>query len=312
VGAWKDKPFSMERVSSEEILERDIMAFPAAKIILGQMKNGIANKKFASFIAKNSFANLEHEENRREASLAVADDLHVNASLSDSGDFFVSMPLQDFLSIGFRDEGLKLVNQNVEGGNVFFNENAFCHFLSEKVYWNIFESLSGEQPRVPNEFKKIASQVSSHLNSLRERDFELKFSGKIDPNMFPDCMASLYSDLLEGKNVPHMGRFFIAAFLSSIGMPEADIVELYSKTPNFSRKMTTYQVKGIVGKGLSAPACKKVREYGFCPKGKDCYVSHPVSFYTRELNKNSAQKKDGGSESQKTGPSPGTAAENRV
>ena len=291
VNAWKDKPVVLEHVSSEEILEREIMAFPAAKIILGQMKNGQADKKFASLAAKNVFACLEREPNRRESLLALADELRVKALLSDTPEFFVSVPLPDFLSIGFRDESLKLVNQKVSEGRVFFDENSFCHFLAEKVYWNVFESVSGPQPAVPNAFKRIASQVSSHLNSLRERDFELKLSGKIDPNLFPDCMASLYSDLLEGKNVPHMGRFFIAAFLSSIGMPEEDIVELYSKTPNFSRKMTLYQVKRIVGKQMSAPACKKVREYGFCPKGKDCNVSHPVSFYRRELKKDSGQKK---------------------
>ncbi|MBI4053529.1 MAG: hypothetical protein HY394_05855 [Candidatus Diapherotrites archaeon] len=290
VSAWKDKQQPLEHVSSEEILEREIMAFPAAKIILGQMKNGQADKKFASWTAKNTFKNLQDEPDRGKASQELAGELGISASLSDSPDFFVSVALPDFLSIGFRDESLKLVNQKVSDGRVFFDENGFCHFLAEKVYWNVFESVSGQQPAVPNAFKRIASQVSSHLNSLRERDFELKLSGKIDPNLFPDCMASLYSDLLEGKNVPHMGRFFIAAFLSSIGMPEEDIVELYSKTPNFSRKMTAYQVKRIVGKQMSAPACKKVREYGFCPKGKDCNVSHPVSFYQRELKKDSGKK----------------------
>ena len=91
----------------------------------------------------------------------------------------------------------------------------------------------------------------------------------------------MYNAVLQGKNLQHSGRFYLAAFLNAIGMPQEQIIQAFAKTPNFSEKMTRYQVQRLVANKLSPPSCAKIKETGLCPS--DCGNKHPLSYYKRQL-----------------------------
>ena len=278
--AFKGKEYTLS-INSTDLLEQEIAAFPIAKILVSFMGEGM-HKSFASTIARSTFFYLEKDADKKQLSLDLAKDLGVEAEVLEQNGFFVSLSLPHFLAIQFKDPALKLVNQYLESGRVRLNINLFCRFLAETVFVRVLSSLPVETKSLPSSFKELAKNLSGELNKEQQRDFNFKFEGKLNPNAFPQCMASMYQKQIDGESLPHMARFFLAAFLNSIGMPKPQITEAFMKSPNYDEKIAGYQIDRIISQKYSPPSCDKVRDYGFCPDA-GCRVKHPLSFYRRAL-----------------------------
>ena len=97
-------------------------------------------------------------------------------------------------------------------------------------------------------------------------------------------------DVLSGKDVPHIGRFTLTAFLIQVGMGIDEIVKIYTSTTDFDERITRYQVEhiaGIVGgKTRYKPLnCGNMKTHGLCPgEDKTCMkVKNPLTYYSRIL-----------------------------
>ena len=309
-----DEVYLVEEIhSSTDLLVNEVLAFPVAKILISFMGKGYLNEQFANMISQSFLKYLEIEKNKQETLLDLAGELELKFTLSESANngFFVSVQLADFLNVKLRDDRLKLVNQSLKKGRVYLDVNDFARFISAMVFTNIFNSLPVDTASVPVEFKKIAKQLQGQLSSREIKDFSFKTYGKINPNYFPPCMAEMYANLQEGKNIPHNARFYIAAFLAGLEMPASQIVELFKKTPNFNERTTRYQVERIAGKGgtkYTAPGCAKIREQKLCPS-KTCKTSHPLSYYKRHLYAERKQKRKEQTQAQPGGQKPGQKQE---
>ncbi len=279
--AWKRKPYRVGEIRSREFLEFEIMAFPVAKIILSHIRDPVLNERFAQAIADNAFFYLEKEKRKGAIALELASDFGLHFSLAEKQGFFVSMGLTDFLKAKFSLPQLKLVNQPVEKGKIFLTENDFCRFVAQYAFSKILETLPVDLRGIPDFYRSIAQQIKSQLKSRELKAFEVKIGGKISIENFAPCMKDLYLQLLNGTNLPHMARFDLATFLVAVGMPEEQIDKLFSHAPNYNQKTTLYHVKRIARLKLSPPACKKVREHGYCPL-QNCTEIHPLIFFERK------------------------------
>lgn len=291
--ASKSKPYVQDSLQATDLLLHEIQAFPIAKILLSAMDRPDLFDRFAELWAQSAFSYLESADNRRELALELAFDLSVPFELLNGELFAVRIPVSSFLEAGFKEDFMKLVNQPVESGWVFLPENDFCRFLSELARERTRSSLPVALKHVPPLLLSLARQLKEQLVFRFKQSFSFEALGEANPNAFPPCMAKLYNELLEGKNVPHAGRFNIATFLVAVNFPVQNIVELFRKTPNFDEKVTRYQVERIAGKGnpkYSPSSCAKMRSYSLCVA--NCPVSHPVQFYEREQKKTTEQPKE--------------------
>ncbi len=286
--AFKKKEYMPQIINSSDLLEQEIIAFPVSKIIISLMNEPMLFKGFASMVAKSTFAYLEQAKDRKQLALDLAEDLSIDFGIAE-GSFFVSMPLEQFLSIKFRHPSLKLVNQCVERGVVLLNINLFCRFLSEFVYTKVFDDLPVKTSGLPPIYKSFASQLDSRKKTYTEA-YNFKVEGKINPNAFPPCIASLYKKQLAGQSLPHMSRFFLATFLNAVGMPERSILDAFKKSPNYDEKIASYQIKRIAAQNYSPASCEKIKTYGIC-EDPGCNVRHPLSYYRRQLKGLAAKEK---------------------
>ena len=281
--AWKRQPHRLE-ITSRELLEEEVLAFPTAKIILSFLNDPLLNERFSRMIADNTFYYLQRAKRKGRQALEIAEGLGLAFTPTEKPGFFVSMDLTDFLKASFSLPNLKLVNQPLEKGKIFLNENDFCRFVSQLVFASILQSLPVDTKGVPSHYKEIARRIRAQLKSSELKSFEIRAGGRIDTNYFPPCMKDLYMQLFNGTNLPHMARFDLAAFLVAIGMPEEQIDALFAKAPNYNQKTTLYHVRRIARLKLSPPSCRKVREHGYCPL-QNCTEKHPLRYYgqkTRE------------------------------
>ena len=276
-------------IRSSDLLEHEIVAFPIAKILLSLMKDPSLYRSFSSMISRSTFNYIEKSADRKQLSLELAKDLGIEFELVDEKSFFVSIPLQQFLSIKFNDSSLKLVHQTVQNGRVMLNINLLCRFISELVFLRVFESLPVELGEIPSSFKQFARQLSSQVKRRQFEEFNFKVEGSVNANLFPPCLASLYKQQIEGEHLPHMARFFLASFLNAVGMSQQQILMVFKKSPNFDEKIASYQIRRIAEQNYAPASCEKIKSYGFC-KEAGCGVKHPLRYYRRKLRASRIKK----------------------
>ena len=271
-------------VKNSELLLKEILAFPVAKILVSFAEDHSLYAKFAGLFSDAALNYLNNAKDTKEEAVALASELGLNIDfVSESGNM-ISVKLLDFLKVRFSDQMLKLVNQSVSNGKVFLDINGFTRFLRAVVFEKIITSLPVQVSGLPTNLNSKASAFKHEVKEKQRKRFEFAFKGKTDANAFPPCIASMYSELLEGKNIPHMARFILASFLNRIGMPKEQIMLLFKKAPNFNERITRYQVDRLVKQNYTPASCAKIRSYTYCPN-TDCKVKHPLSYYERAMKK---------------------------
>lgn len=283
--AFSGKKYSFE-LSQSELLLQEILAFPVAKIIVSVAGYPRLYRRFSAMVADSTYAFLGREKDKKEAAIYLASDLNMQFDFSENKAFFISMPLQQFLSIPFEDSSLKLVNQFVSNGNVFLDLNDFSRFLREKALSIVLSSLPVPTKGIPKRLQSIANKLKTASRQREKKLFTEAFKGRVSPDSFPPCIASMYDQLASGQKLAHMANFTLAAFLNSIGMPKQQIIALFKRSSNFKERIASYQIDRISKQKYVPPSCEKIRSYGFCPN-TSCNVKHPLSFYRRQLRKQS-------------------------
>ncbi|MDO8538326.1 MAG: hypothetical protein Q7S21_05565 [archaeon] len=279
-------------ISSSNILLNEISAFPVAKILISLINKPYVTERFVEFVSDSTFRYLEKEE-KAEILYELASDLNVKFSIADRKDFFAEIKLVDFLQIDFLHDFMKLVNQKLENGTVFLSRNDFIRFLREIVYKKVHASLPVPTASVPTDLKKLAAELEKQLIEKSVSGFAFSSGmplGKFSEKSLPPCMDEIFNDLLLGKNVSHIARYNIAVFMASAGMKKEEVIQLFSKTPNWNEKVTSYQVNRLFDKTgtpkLTPASCIKTKEYGLCRENYLCKgIKNPIQLY-RRLSKN--------------------------
>ncbi len=294
--AFQKKPYTTDVKEHDELLLNEILSFPLAKILVSflgedaiELFSSSVRKTTKKYLREDSIE-LDKKKRGLEPLIDLSQDLGLKVFIESQN--LISINVLEYLSFVPSKKELKLVNQSVQNGKIFLTRNDFIDFLAEKSYFIVLESLPVSVENIPKSFKKSAMELKPFLFSNKKK-FDFKITGKVKPENFPACMKNIYSQLLEGQNIPHSGRFAIATFLNQVGMPSNDIIGAFSKTPNFNERATEYQVNAIIKKGYITPACSKLRALGFCTK-PTCSEKHPANFYFKQFNKTikkSADKK---------------------
>lgn len=283
----KKQVYKPDIASSKEALENEILAFPLAKVIISSINKPELYEKFANTFSTTIFSYMGQES--EETISDLAGELGVNFSLSEREDVLVKLDLKGFLSVEFKQPFMKLVNQRLDCGKVYLNRQDFIRFLSAVARKKILHSLPADVSQIPHALKEVSKSIAAQSEAVQKKRFKEISFGKLNPNYFPPCMAQMYSDLLEGKNLSHLARFDLASFLATIRMGNEQIISLFKNTPNFKERITSYQVNRIFKGKYAAPSCAKIRSHGLCPT-QDCNVKHPVQFYRNKFFEKKKEK----------------------
>ncbi len=288
--AAEGKDYSMERLgSNRELLLNEVLAFPAAKILLSIYNDPRLYGKFAFMHSKNCFKRLESNSFELEK---IAEELSVK--FTREGENF-SVPLLEYVSLNFREDFMKLVNRQAEKGKVFLTKTDFARVLSAAASKKIFDSLPVQTKGFPKNFREAAKELREEL---RNADSAKSFSavhGKPASELFPPCFDRLYKSALDGKKLSHLERFNLATFLTAVNFSHSALMDLFRKMPNYKEKTASYHLKRIRGSGekqaYSPASCAKMRQYRLCFPDELCRnVRHPLQYYKAKRKTGSPEK----------------------
>lgn len=296
--AFNDKDVGNRSLSSETESLMELLSYPIARMITVCIGDSFFTKRYALGEAVHMYKNLQKEST--DFLLDVAREFNV--------DFEYDMDT-DHLSVSFihylrfaptRYKTWKMINREMNNGYIVVSHKDLARLLQEALRHRINEELEKRtcHPHVKtlflDEIVRIQNKVLMHRKELETAPI-----GTLDVTKLPPCLKDILAAIQAGENVPHMGRFALVAFLSSLKMTPAQILKVFSTAPDFEEEKTMYQIEHITGStsstNYSAPGCDKLKTYGLCPSEKIDDIcrktNHPLSYYKRKwyLEKKSAK-----------------------
>jgi DNA primase large subunit len=285
--AFKNRDVGQRSLATDTDCIMEILSYPLARMVAVCIGDPYFKKRYALGEASRVYTHLLNEST--EFLLEVAEELNMtvqfNAEMNRIKIFF-----KDYLrNAPTRYKEWKMVNRGVGGGYLTISHKDLARILLEVLRERINQELLSRDcdTSVSKVFSADIQRFQSML-SLQKKKIEATPVGKVSIEKLPPCMKDILSSIQSGENVPHMGRFALVAFLSSLKLSTNDILKLFSTAPDYQEDKTRYQVEHITGVSSSTeykcPGCEKMRTYGICPVEKMddlCKkVRHPLTYYS--------------------------------
>ncbi len=280
IGGGITRPEISDRISAE----KELLAYPVARILVSCIDDGYLIKRYAFAEAKSSFELVRKLSDDRLKELAA----DFNMSEDISGQAYV-MHFTDYIrySSAIHEHEWKLVNRKMNCGRVNLSKEEFSRLIEEAVRKRIESSLPLEvPPGICTALDGYLKEIRDSL-SARKSEFSLEEFKEIMPDCFPPCMAHALAGARAGVNLPHSMRFALTSFLLNIGMNVEGIMELFKVSPDFDEERTRYQVMhihGASGTVYKSPSCGTMVTYGNCI-GREALcerISHPLGYYRKK------------------------------
>src|SRR5215467_2534039 len=232
----------------------EILSFPISNLILSLTGEERARRRFALAEAKKAYERLKLEEPEKLEQIATKTfnwkmelvDRKIGARFYE---FAITLP--DYLrnSIHLKEPKWKLSNRILDHGRVYTTREETARLLEEEVRTRITNRTTSPPNQLPPLLQPKVDQAKGLIIKWLGQPTNYELPRVPVPEAMPPCVRNLIDQLAEGKNVAHMGRFALAAFLSNIGTQEDEVVRIFKPATDFSERMTRYQVEHIAAKG---------------------------------------------------------------
>jgi DNA primase large subunit len=287
--ALKNRDVGERSLANESDCVMEIYSYPLARMVAVCIGDPYFKKRYALGEAYHMYRHLLNESTS--FLLSVAEELNVTVQYRSENNT-IRIFFKDYLrNAPTRYKEWKMVNRGIRSGFLTISHKDLSRILLESLRERINkELLSRECDK--NVFDAFSSDITRLQNilAMQKKKIEATPVGKVSIEKLPPCMKDILSAIQSGENVPHMGRFALVAFLSSLKLSTDEILKLFSTAPDYQEDKTRYQVEHIMGASSSTeykcPGCEKMRTYGICSVDKmdeSCKkVRHPLSYYTNK------------------------------
>lgn len=277
--------------------EKELLAYPIARIIVSCINNNYLTKRYALAAAKLSYEHII--ELKIDALKELAVDLGINIT-ADARNMNVVMHFTDYIHHAhvLHEPKWKLLNRTVEQGMLTISKGDLARLMEEVVRQKVESGLPHEVPKdIRIALEPYIAEVQKAIDTrASKQDFSREGFGEVVPDCFPPCISSAIEDVQANVNLSHTMRFAMTTFLLNIGMKPEKITEIFRASPDFSEQDTNYQIShinGASGTAYTCPACATMATNGNCPgKAPMCKrIEHPLVYYRRKvwiLNKKQA------------------------
>jgi len=264
-------------------LDLEVFSFLLAIILLklSGMHTLIRRFSLAEAIRAEKFL----EKDLKDISNKTKDDLAIklikdlfSVEVQKKNDYFV-IPVSDYLthSVFFHEKEWKLINRQIEKGKVVLTPHQAVRLIRKEIDKYIRTKIQSTQtPTMIDSLEKPVQWLVS---------FAKQFSvPKMEVTEYPPCIKHAIDFLDKGENLSHSGRFLLATYLLGIGQKVEQIAPLFKNAPDYSEKVTLYQLNHLSGNtknvdGYKCPSCEKIQRNKLCFVTSDCDgIINPLQF----------------------------------
>ncbi len=256
----------------------ELLSYPAARVLVSTTGNRRLISKYAWAEASTGYKRLNYDIKMDKIdSKDIEDEFSVN--IKNHKDSY-KIELAGYLKLSPSGEKWKLINREIKNGWIPINNDELLKLSQEGIRQRVIEGLPLD---VPSDIKEKL-KIDDIQGLIKEDEIEI-----IEEESFPPCMKEILKEIHKG-HPEHHSWFALTSFLSNIGMNEEEILEKFSKNPDFDQEIAKYQIEHIHG-DYTCPSCATMKTHGDCRKPDDLCntIKNPLVYYRKKLE----QKKDG-------------------
>jgi len=284
--ALKNRNVGDRSLATESDCIMETLSYPIARMVAVCVGDNYFKKRYALGEAYHAYRSLLNEPTP--FLLEVSKELDINVKFNENSNRITVFFTYYLRHAPTRYKEWKMVNRDVDNGYITLTRKDFARILLEALRKRINSELE-ERECNKSILKSFSNDIRRFQNmvNLHKKKIEAAPVGKVSIDKLPPCMKDILRAIQAGENVPHMGRFALVAFLSSLKLSTNEILKIFSSAPDYEEDKTRYQVEHIMGISSSttykSPGCDKMRTYGICPGDKMDDIckklNHPLSYY---------------------------------
>jgi len=273
---------------NEPAANKELLAYPVARMIVSSINNTYLTKRYALAVAKLAY---EHIMNFRADALGeLAADFGISATV-DAKTMSATIHFTDYIHHAhvLHEPKWKLSSRTVKEGMLTISKGDFARLMEEVVRKKVEFGLPHEVPQEIREALKqyiIEVQEAASIRANKQGFSEEGFS-EVSPGCFPPCINSAITDAQANVNLSHSMRFAMTTFLLNIGMKPEKITDIFRASPDFREQDTNYQINhigGASGTAYTCPTCATRTTNGNGPGKSSCKkIVHPLVYYRRKV-----------------------------
>ena len=250
----------------------DIVTFAAAAIILKDAAAQWITGKWVLNEAKETERRITRAFVEGKGPATVSDAFDIGITMD--GGCVVSVADYVDMAAGISGGTWDLVNQDVSGGMVRITQRTLSRLSRERAARMIRKVVDGVT--VPD-----VQAVHEAAAGIRERYGNVG-NHAAPCGRWPPCVADAIGMMERGENLSHSGRFMVGAFMLKSGADLDGIVSCFRGAPDFSERITRYQLKSIGGREYSCPSCGTLEAQGLCRRTDECgNIRNPMQYEGR-------------------------------
>jgi len=318
----RKRPYSCDELCT-------VLGYKLAVLIAAALNDKWIQNKLAAVISEESYEKFKNDDigtvvnivrklgydvETLNKPLSVPVKVYKGSELSEI--YPIRLHLNSYVQLASRflsDPHWKVVNKALLGGFVYLKPEEFIRLAQEAVYKKVIEDIKDigriEVEDLPEKLKEIINSVTSEVRKsiAKRKKIEVSVKG-LKPEALPPCISAIYKRALEGANLSHQERFTLATFLLNVGMDVDEVLDVFSRAPDYNERIARYQIEHLAGlrgsrKKYSPPSCKTLVSWNLCPGRDECKANHPLSEYKRrlwKLRKTSRERSNGKNEDERS------------
>ncbi len=265
-----------------EDVDKEVISFLLALIMLNNLGMNIASKRFALSEARRVERFLENDLKNGEIDLLeyIYKDIFGLEVINEDDIYKISVAEYLKRASRFHDPYWKLINKDVYDGYVHLDLHDIVRLIREEVSILIYDKINKVT------IKKLPESIKSRVEVLRRYLLsDARFKPLQSSNRdYPPCITHILDMLDKGENPPHTARFLLATYMLSIGKSIDEVCHLFENAPDYNEKVTRYQVEFLAGKrgsrrSYNCPNCDKIASENLCHKTDECdSIKSPLQF----------------------------------
>ncbi len=286
------------QMTNHALVQDEALTFIASLLIIKSVSVDEITKKFAlmesmrfeKYLISDLRDTFGHEKKKYILFKIFKELFDTDILLDEKNTLFYKIRIRDYIkySINFHEQEWKLVNRSVYKGFVYLNANEIVRLFRNELSLFIIKKI--KEMRL-DEFPAVISQRGQAIKDYWQSNNRFVYSYSNNMNVTPPCIDHLYKQIEKGENLPHSARLLLGTFLLSTNKSVDEIVNVFSKLPDFNERVTRYQLNHLAGKKGSSkkynvPSCEKIKLEDLCHENNLCKgISNPIQLTRRKYTK---------------------------
>jgi DNA primase large subunit len=273
IGVISGEPYPIVDTESEERQMEELAIYAICRLIITHTANNYATNRFAVSYSKSLCEKRINRKTEIDSEMSMLfNGFGMDAKKADSG---YDIDVFSFVKFSPNPVHYSLFYREVKNGRVKITFEELKRMLEEAIKRHLLTL-----PRIEKRDQHYNAIGQSVLSRLPKKE-GAKVTFQEGDN--PPCVEKLLDEMRMHKNLNHYARWSLAVYLANRDVSLEDMLRIFANAPDYSEKISTYQLTHVIEHKYRMPTCDKMKLYGLCVA--ECGIRNPIRWSGKDGRK---------------------------